>query len=72
MKTMINTVPKQLLMLTSTTQSPMSPLEIFFTFGFISVFAVAILATLFQYLPRLIFLLSIFAANNRHSSEKYL
>ncbi len=50
----------------------MSPLEQFFTFSFISVSFVAILATWFRYSPTLINLYRTALRNNGHHSEKYL
>lgn len=50
----------------------MSPLEQFFTFSFISVFSVAILATWFRYLPTLISAYRTVLRKNQPHSEKYL
>lgn len=50
----------------------MSPLETFVAFGFISTFAVALLATWFRYLPKLISLYRNIAYQwNQPSSQKY-
>lgn len=50
----------------------MSPLETFIAFGFISTFAVALLATWFRYLPTLISLYRKLAyQSNQPSSQKY-
>jgi hypothetical protein len=50
----------------------MSSLETFITFGFISTFAVALLATWFRYLPNLISLyLNLGYQSNQPSSQKY-
>ena len=49
----------------------MSPLETFFTFSFVSTFAVALLATWFRYVPRLISLYRVLAYQwNQPSSQK--
>ena len=51
----------------------MPPLETFFACGFVSTFAVAILATWFRYLPALIFLYRILVYHlERSSPEKYI
>ncbi len=51
----------------------MSPFETFFAFGFISTFAVALLATWFCYVPTLIALYRTLAFQwNQPGTEKYL
>lgn len=50
----------------------MSPLEQFFTFGFISIFSVAILATWFCYLSSLIRVYRTVLRKKQQHSEKYL
>lgn len=50
----------------------MPPLETFFTFSFVSVFAAAMLATCWRYLPRMIAFYRTIVSDRQRTLAKYI